>query len=721
MPILNLKRLRLILLGAAFVTPATGEEAPGDVGPARADSSAFAPANLANRALPQKYVAWRRPAANDVRPASDFADTFANDAADAIFFAPGVQANIQDLNEPRLVLRGFHVGSRQDRSGPAVYRDGAPLTDVHGATNLQEVDLLSVSRVEIHRGGAGDARLSGGTLAGAVDFVSPTGRDLPAGRTIRADVGSTVEGKVIGRAHADLAAVSRGGDVDYYASATGVYDTGARDNNQRNSVIVNANIGYVPSSSFSTRMFVEVMDNDVELAGGQTPDAAEGNPVGAAPPIGLPPLFPGGPTILIANGAEDDEWARDILSARLSNRTNFRLFSHDFEGGFHYTYRNVESPQVDFVGVIEEAGGEWGTHFAGGGEARLYGYSLDYRIGVAYASGERSSDRFENLSGEAGGVLSETDQLSTNLNIFAEAGIEVLPRLRAESGVQFISVDRELTVDDDDDSEEVSFSGVAGRAGLIYDASENVQMFGNISRVFEAPTFYDLTANTPVALAELEEQDGFGYEAGLRGRRNDWLGWDFTYYSVSVDNEIITVDDPEANGLGETVLNVDETEHKGFEAGVDVSLFPQRFSRAGRMLTLRSVYAYNDVRFVDASSIDDDLDGNRLAGVPQHLYRGELRYAAPERWFLAANMRMTAGDYFADHVNETSISNTPIIGFSAGLSAGERLQIFASGENLTDEEYPAGVTPVLAQADQEGRIYTPAARVSVFGGLRYSF
>ena len=101
------------------------------------------------------YVRIDRPAIQDTRTARDFEDNYSNDLADGLFFAPGVWINAGDIHEPRVSIRGFAVGNRQERSNVAMLRDGAPLTDVHGTNNVQEIDLLSISAIDVFRGGSG--------------------------------------------------------------------------------------------------------------------------------------------------------------------------------------------------------------------------------------------------------------------------------------------------------------------------------------------------------------------------------------------------------------------------------------------------------------------------------------------------------------------------------------------------------------------------------------
>lgn len=672
------------------------------------------PTLLRDRPL-EEFSQWARPGSASRLDADDYIDNYANDAGDAFFFAPGVWVNMLDLAEPRIAIRGFSTGNRLERASVNVFRDGAPLTDIHGDANLAEVDLLAVSEVDVFRGGGGDLQYAGDNLGGAVNFISLTGRTARAPLTARVDAGAFVEGAPAGQAHGAIAAVA--GAFDYYASITGRYETGFRDNNQRVDALFNANLGYEFSPGLKTRVFVEATRSDDEYAGGLTLAELEDDPTQDLPAITLGPLFPGGPIIEFAGGADDSEIGRRLTTARIANVTEFDVFGIGFEGGGHFARRDVLAPQVDFIGVIDESGDEWGVNLNARRTLRLFIFDTDLRIGGTYGSGSKSSDRFENLDGEKGDQTFATDQKSKRLTAYAEAAIRPFRNLLVDIGVKFIDVDRTLTVDDDADTE--NFTGVSARGGIVYELTRTIQVFASAVRSYEPPSFSELVSDNPEDFNGLEEQDAFTYEAGLRGRINDWVGWEIAYFNTDVENEIINIEEPETNGLGGVLVNVDETRHRGIEAGVDVNLFPGAFSRSGHALTLRNVYNYNDFRFTDSGFLG--VDGNRIAGMPQHVYRGELRYAAEGRWFAAVNVQIAAGDFFADHENDVAAPTYTLVGFSAGYRMNENLELFASGENLTDRKYAAAVTPVLSQTVQDGRIFTPGARASVYGGLRYRF
>ncbi|PQA87020.1 TonB-dependent receptor family protein [Hyphococcus luteus] len=682
---------------------------------AAADDPLVSPPGLLRDRPLEDMTEWEKPAAGTSISANDYVDNYANDAGGAFFFAPGVSVNNLDLAEPRIVIRGFTMGNRTHRATVNVFRDGAPLTDIHGDTHLAEVDLLAVSEVSVLRGGGGDLKYVGDNLGGAVNFISPTGRTARAPRAVRFDAGATKDGKPGGQAHAELAAAA--GALDYFASVTGRYETGFRDNNQRIDALFYGNIGYEFSPGFRTRFFIDASRSDDEYAGGLNEAQLADDISQDMPAITLGPLFPGGPIIEFAGGADDSEIGRKLTTARLANVTNFDLFGVAFEGGGHYLRRDVLAPQIDFAGVLDSNGGEWGVNLAARRKVRLWIFDTDLRLGGTYGSGSKDVDWYENLDGEKGDLAAATIQKSKKITGFVEAAVSPISKLVVDLGVKFVKTERTLTVDGDPDSE--TYTGVAARGGVTYQLAKALQVFANAARSYEPPSFGELVSGDPEDIIGLEEQDSFSYEGGLRGRINDWVGWEVAYFNTSIEGEIINVEEPETNGFGDALVNMDKTRHRGAEAALDINFFPGAFSRRGHALTLRNVYNYNDFRIVDSGYLG--LDGNRLAGLPQHVYRGELRYSAGDKWFAGVNVEIGAGDYYADHENEVSAPGYTVVGFSAGYRMSDNLEIYASGENLTDKHYAAGLTPVLSQDLSDGRIYTPGVGVSLYGGLRYRF
>ena len=225
--------------------------------------------------------------------------------------------------------------------------------------NTSDIDILSAERIEILRAGT-TLRPGPDSLGGAINIVSRRGYSTPSGATGRIDGAASIDGQPGGQAHVALAGGTESSTFDYYAGVTGAYELGFRDNNRRTSEQFHGNLGIKPSGRFATRFFLSVINSTTDLAGGLELADLLNDPQNATPPIQLGPLFPGGPTFTLVDGAGADDFSRDIREARIANQSKLTFIGHEFSLGAHFTRREIESPQIDFIGFLEEEGNEWG-------------------------------------------------------------------------------------------------------------------------------------------------------------------------------------------------------------------------------------------------------------------------------------------------------------------------------------------------------------------------
>src|SRR5690606_21293657 len=119
------------------------------------------------------------------------------------------------------------------------------------------------------------------------------------------------------------------------------------------------------------------------------------------------------------------------------------------------------------------------------------------------------------------------------------------------------------------------YSRVNPRLGFVYELRDGIDLYGNASRLFEPPTNYELEDEASGTGAVLAPMRGTVLELGARGGRERGertaLRWEVSLYRATIDDEILSVDDPFAPGTSLSA-NVDRTVHAGVEAafGADV-------------------------------------------------------------------------------------------------------------------------------------------------------
>ena len=251
------------------------------------------------------------------------------------------------------------------------------------------------------------------------------------------------------------------------------------------------------------------------------------------------------------------------------------------------------------------------------------------------------------------------------------------------------------------------------RAGVIASVNRAGEIYGNVSRLFEAPTTFQMMDDVRGGNATLDPMSGVVAEVGWRSTSSQTSGtqwtWDIAAYVARINDEILSVDDPNAPG-NTLVTNIDNTTHTGLEALVGSS-----FAVGGtHRIEPRVSFTLNSFHFDD----DPVWRQNRLPAAPTFAVRGEVLYRHA-RGFYAGPTFDFIGERYADFANSYAVDGYQLMGLRAGMS-GRRWEVFGEVRNLFDVDYIATLS-VLNVAPANARVLYPGAPVSVYTGLRYSF
>ena len=320
-------------------------------------------------------------------------------------------------------------------------------------------------------------------------------------------------------------------------------------------------------------------------------------------------------------------------------------------------------------------------------------------------------------------MTSRSDLNARNLLIYGEAGIPLTDSLTAVAGLQYLNTLRRSDDVLNAVDGEVTESQINPRLGLLWDVDDNAQLFFNVNRGFEPAGISDLTSGGVLDFTPLDAQEAWTVEAGTRGQR-DWIAWDVSVYRSWIRNEFIDLAQPSFGGFVSATFNADKTVHQGVELGVDLFLTPPALQEMGGELIWRNIYTYNDFFFTsdprDLNGQAFPFDGNRLAGVPEHIYVSELRLEK-DRWYAAINFRWVPEGAFVDFANTTRVPGYELFGLTAGYDVADNVRVFVSVENLTDKKYISNVSTVANQSIENARVFTPGQGRAFFGGFSVAF
>lgn len=649
-------------------TPAFADDSAGD-----ADNGAIIVVGRAD-ADPAQAAAASTPGGTDIVRYEDYADKSPASLRDVLAFSPGVYLQPRYGQEVRISIRGSGISRGYHMRGLALLQDGIPINLADDNGDFQELEPIFFDHLEVYRG-ANALRFGSGTLGGAVNGVTPTGRTAP-GLFVRADAGS------FSTARSLVSAGVQDGAVDGWAAISADTSNGDRGHARRSSVRFHGNVGLELSPAISTRFYASANNINQQLPGALT----------AATTLSAP-----------RTGSYVGNQARDIDSIRLQNRTTIATGAGTLELGAFY---NVKSLYHPIFQVVDQEGEDRGAFFRF--DAGQHG-ALAFTLGGEIRAGGIASKRFVNLNGNRGALTFQADQAARTANLYAEARVTPMAGLTLIAGGIYADgwrTQHELFNSFAGGARDVraraEFSEFSPKFGLLFEPSNSVQIFANYSRSAEFPGFIELAQVSqfvPVAA-----QTAWTAEVGTRGDMGI-IHWDVTAYRADIKGEmlqyVVSADIPAST------FNAGRTRHQGVEIGLDI--------QPNDWLRLRQTYTYSDFRFRG----DVQFGNNRLPVVPRHAYRAELRLGG-DALHIAPNVEWMPKGAMADYANTTRTPGYALIGLSGGAQVMRGLDLFVDARNLTGKKAIGDISAVIT-ATAASAIYYPVEGRAVFGGFRVRF
>ncbi len=607
--------------------------------------------------------------------------------ADSLGSATGVFVQPRfGAEEARISIRGSGLQRTFHGRGLKLMQDGVPLNLADGSFDFQAVEALSARYVEVWRG-ANALQYGSSTLGGAVNFVSPNGYNSDLVRA-RAEVGSH------GYRRGQLSAGNVNGAFDYYVSTSIFRQDGFRRHARQDTRRNFANLGVQLTPELETRFYIGHVESDSELPGSITKAQLRSEPRAANP------------------GNVSGDQHRDIRWNRLSNKTVYRDGGHQVELFVYASDKKLHHPIFQ---VIDQTSRDRGAELRYTLEGEMAGRRNRLTVGIAPSVGHIDDDRFVNAGGQSGARTNQSRQTARNLEVYAENQHHVLPAVALIAGVQAVRATRTLddrfvagtAADPVGESFDLRYRGTSPKLGVRWDLAPQVQLFANVSRSFEPPTFGELAGGLRPTLNR--GQRGTTFEVGGRGR-SDRLEWDVSLYEARVRDELLQV---ATNSIGASVtVNADKTVHRGLEAGLGGHALA---GPNGRM-EWRFSGLVNDFRFRG-----DAVYGNSpLPGLPRVAGRAQLGWRLASGALIAATAE-GAGSHPIDFANTFRADGYTLWGLKASRHVAGGLSWFVEGRNLGDRKY-AATTGVLRTANgADTAQFFPGDGRSFYAGVDWRF
>ncbi|QDC43542.1 TonB-dependent receptor family protein [Methylophilus medardicus] len=608
---------------------------------------------------------------------------------DSLGLATGVYIQSRfGAEESRLSIRGSGLQRTFHGRGLKLMQDGVPVNLADGSFDFQAIEPLAASYVEVYRG-ANALRYGASNLGGAINFLSHTGYTAPR-LEARYEAGTYDYSR---------ASVSTGeviGDLDYYVNASYFDQRGFRDFADQMAHRVNANVGYKISPDIETRFYVGYTHSDSNLPGNLTKAQLKNDPSDA---------------FLGSVGQQK----RNIDLFRIANKTNIQLSDQSsLQVSGYFSHKDLFHPIFQ---VVDQDTNDYGIDIRFQHKGELVGHRNEFILGFNPSAGVGYDERNVNLQGRKGALVNKLENRSRNLEAYAENRFFVTDGLTLIAGLQYTHSQRNLTDKffsnaSQNESFKATYVQTNPKIGVLYDLKPNVQLFANLSRSYEPPSFGELAGGIRPNI--VKAQEGTTFEVGSRGN-SESIDWDVAVYYGKLKNELLQTAVFAAGNNpvpAAQTTNADRTIHAGLEFGMT--------ARLPLNIEWRHSLLVNRFKFDG----DNTFGNNTLPGIQKSLMRAELMYRGNDRLngiYFGPTFEWSPQDYYVDFAETFKADSYFLWGLKAGQKVNQHWSWFVEGRNLADQKYAATTSVVRNQNGADGALFLPGDGRTAYLGVTWTY
>jgi iron complex outermembrane receptor protein len=617
---------------------------------------------------------------------------------------PGVRMEERSPGSYRLSIRGSLLRSPFGVRDVKVYFDGIPLTDAGGNTYLNAVDINSIKKIEILKGPDGSLF---GANSGGVVILSP----VDINRQDNYLAGSITGGSYTSL-HQSLALQQVSGNNKFNLSQAYQTYGGYRKNSamQRNYLQATNQFTYGKTDHLTLLGFYSALN--YQTPGGLTQSQLASDPSAARPQSKIGNTIIGSATDLNASvnnkmlfgGAENQVH----LSNSLDNFTSIFGTHVSFANPSFTTY---EQRQENTYGLR--------SYFTLSGNEQV-NFTWKASCGIEWQQTNSAVSNYGNRAGNRDTAQS-IDNIRTNQSfIFTRFEASLLKRWVVEAALslnnyqyqfqnvyplaQAVFTSRPFTAQ------------LMPRLALSYQVTNNFVWRASVSRGYSTPTISEVRGTDHTINTQLQAQDGWNYETGLRLRNADETFLvDASVFYYRLNNAIV-----QRTHSDETTfyINAGGTNQPGAEVLLSYWLVTQRSTGIVRGIQLSESYTYSKFTFASYIVGANDYRGNNLTGVPRQVIVSSVNILAPHGLYIFVQHNFTdrlplndANTYYAGSYHLLDAR----VGYKLSLNKRRNLEAYAAAYNLLAQHYSLGNDLNAAG----NRFYNPAPLLNYALGLSF--
>ncbi len=634
---------------------------------------------------------------------------------EALRAVPGVVVNNRfNLSQgDRLSIRGLGSRAPFGVRGIKIILDGIPLTLPDGQSQLNNLDLGSVDKIEILRGPS--SSLYGNAAGGLINIRTENEFDAPIQVQPQFVAGSSGLQKWQAKVSGQIARQT------YLLNVSRLQLDGFREHSAARFNALNA----VAHRELSQHLKLSAVFNYFDAPYLLNPSSLSKTEAGSSP--AQTRFF-----IQQQGAGKSTSQGQGGITFKHNGETSY------FEATGYGLSRDLSNPIPGRIIELDRTSGglravygkrwQFGSAFLRGNTGVDYERQYDTRVefeNVGIPQDQVETAKSSDILGlvRYGARLLDQKERVKGIGAFAE--LEFAPHQNWALTVgerfdryEFEVVDHFLT-DGVDDSGTRRMEKFSPMFGLTYRANPLLSLYGNIATAFQTPTTTEL-GNQPTQEGglhpTLQPERLLSYELGVRGT---WPSvhcqYEASFYLFRVKDMLIPYQIAGRESEEVFYRNAGQAQNNGLEIGVQWS--PARGWRA------EAAYAYMDFAFQDFVVETDSvtlaqLAGNQIPGIPSHRFFASLAYEHNQGVFAEINLQWVDQFYTNDFNGPAPSVNKPLGDFindayrTVDLRLGWqhqfsklRIEFFAGINNVFDERYNSSIVPNAAG----DRFFEPAA------------
>ena len=610
---------------------------------------------------------------------------------------PGIRMEERSPGSYRLNIRGSSLRSPFGVRNIKTYYNDIPYTDPGGNTYLNQLGFYNIQSVEVIKG-PGSSLYGAGT--GGVLLLKTNHPNWHPGLSFDYSAGSFGLNNL--NTNLRLGTDAFQNTINYLQLSSNGY----RDHSELERKVFTWDL--TANLSDKGRITTHFLWGDLfyQTPGGLTLAEYKANPRAARPRVGTTP------------GAIENKAAiyQRIFLAGISFN---QKFSENWQNttSFYGASTRLLNPTIRNYGRTSEphTGGrsffQFTKHF---NEAT----NLNIVTGVEFQQGISSVRIYSNKTGNPDTL--QTDDEINNKVFFAFAqGTLELPKgwfitAGASINAQNISITR-LSTQPVIEQKRKYNNEVAPRLALLKQL-KTFSVYGSVARGFSPPTTAELLPSSGIIATNLNAEDGFNFETGIRGTLAKYVYYDLNAFGFWLEKTIVQRRD--AAGA-DYFVNAGKTRQLGAEAYLAIPLL-RHPKKQFKSIRFWSSLTINNFTYKDFKQLTADYSGNDLPSVPSTTIATGIDMELKNGIYFNTQL------YYCDSIplnDANSALASPYyllgarLGWKKNLHPKVLMELFIAADNILDEKYSLG-NDINAFG---GRYYNAAMPFNFAGGISLNF